>query len=84
MDLKQLEAHLEKLDPASTKGRRERDFGHKEWEGVIDLFAKQHYIVKVRKLAQIGNLDRPVPFLACSVFALGFRTKNRKGKARAS
>ncbi len=52
MDLKQLEAHLEKLDPTSNKAIRERDFGHRDWEGVIDLFAKQHYIMKVSALAR--------------------------------
>mmetsp|Transcript_59380 Transcript_59380/g.112075 ORF Transcript_59380/g.112075 Transcript_59380/m.112075 type:complete len:320 (-) Transcript_59380:126-1085(-) len=45
----QLIAHLEKLDPDSTRASRELDFGHEEWKDVIELFVKQHYLLRVKE-----------------------------------
>jgi len=45
----QLSQHLERLDPNSTKQSRERLFGVSEWEGAVDLFVKQHYLVKEKE-----------------------------------
>ena len=42
----QLVEHLMRLDPESTRAARQRAFGHDEWEGVFDMFVKQHYLIK--------------------------------------
>lgn len=42
----QLVQHLMRLDTNSTKVARLRDFGHEEYEGVVDTFVKQHYLIK--------------------------------------
>lgn len=40
--------YLEKLDSTTSKSSRERAFGLGDWNAIIDLFCKQHYLLKVR------------------------------------
>lgn len=43
----QLVSYLDKIDPLLTKATRENQFGFTDWSGIIDLFIKQHYLIKV-------------------------------------
>ena len=61
----QLIQHLNKLDPSSSKGARERTFGIGEWEGLLDLFVKQHYLTKER--------EDPADAASVQVFGVGPR-----------
>jgi len=58
----ELVEHLMRLDPESTRAARQRVFGHDEWEGIFDMFVKQHYLIKVRA--------RSLCYFHCLDFAL--------------
>jgi hypothetical protein len=55
---RQLVAHLEKLDPASSKASRQHDFGHETYEAAIELFTKQHYLTREKEDDLNGGEDR--------------------------
>ena len=53
----QLVQHLQRLDPNSTKASRERLFGVGEWNVVLEVFVKQHYLTKEREEGGEGTVD---------------------------
>lgn len=62
----QLVQHLDKLDPNSSRAARERLFGCEDWETVLDLLCKQHYLHKEKESDNEGSA-------AVSVLGLGPR-----------
>lgn len=55
LSLVQLETHLDQCNPNLSKSKREKKFGYESWEGIVDHFCKQHFIIKEKEEEEPGT-----------------------------